>query len=103
MAKFPTHGVPIGGGNIATIYPWTSYRSRTKTGSSKDEYCAKNYKSSSSIRITPLKYPKGLGNSTQDLIKFSALEYKPAGTGLISLLELSPKDIKTVTEIKKVS
>ena len=32
----------------------------------------------------PLRYPEGLGDSTQDMIKFSALEYKPAGKGLIS-------------------
>ena len=83
--KVPTHGVPIGGGNIANYIPPgpPAGGQGTKPGSSKDD-TARKITNPPRQSEPPLTYPKGLGNPTQDLIKFSALEYKPAGTGLIS-------------------
>lgn len=81
--QVPTHGVPIGGGNSANALNIPAGGQGTKPGSSKDD-TARKITNPPRQSEPPLRYPKGLGNSTQDLIKFSALEYKPAGTGLIS-------------------
>ena len=80
--QVPTHGVPIGGGNIANYIPPAGGQG-TKPGSSKDD-TARKITNPPRQSEPPLKYPKGLGDSTQDLIKFSALEYKPVGNSLIS-------------------
>ena len=80
--EVPTKGVPIGGGNSANYVPPAGGQG-TKPGSSKDD-TARKITNPPRKSEPPLKYPKGLGNSTQDLIKFSAIEYKPAGKGLIS-------------------
>ena len=80
--QVPTHGVPIGGGNIANYIPPAGGQG-TKPGSSKDDTARKITNPPRQSEL-PLKYPKGLGDSTQDLIKFSALEYKPVGNSLIS-------------------
>ena len=81
--QVPTHGVPIGGGNSANALNIPAGGQGTTPGSSKDDTANKIINPPDT---TPeeLRYPKGLGESTQDMIKFSALEYKPAGTGLIS-------------------
>ena len=85
--QVPTHGVPIGGGNsanalnIPTGNP--SGGQGTTPGSSKDDTANKIINPPSRIP-EQLRYPDGIGDSTQDMIKFSALEYRPAGTGLIS-------------------
>ena len=83
--QVPTHGVPIGGGNIANYIPPgpPAGGQGTKPGSSKDD-TARKITNPPRQSEPPLRYPKGLGNSTQDLIKFSALEYKPVGNSLIS-------------------
>lgn len=80
--QVPTHGVPIGGGNSANYVPPAGGQG-TKPGSSKDD-TARKITNPPRQSEPPLKYPQGLGEHTQDMIKFSALEYKPAGTGLIS-------------------
>ena len=80
--QVPTVGVPIGGGNIANYIPPAGGQG-TKPGSSKDDTARKIINPPRQSEPT-LKYPKGLGDSTQDLIKFSALEYKPVGNSLIS-------------------
>ena len=57
----------------------------TKPGSSKDDTAQKIANPPPSRQSEPLlRYPEGLGDSRQDMIKFSALEYRPAGKGLIS-------------------
>ena len=81
--QVPTHGVPIGGGNSANALNIPAGGQGTKPGSSKDD-TARKITNPPRQSEPPLKYPKGLGNSTQDLIKFSALEYKPVGNSLIS-------------------
>jgi hypothetical protein len=55
----------------------------TKPGSSRDDTANKIVNDPRKQEAT-LSYPEGIGNSKQDKIKFSALEYKPAGSGLIS-------------------
>ena len=55
----------------------------TKPGSSRDDTANKIVNDPRKQEET-LRYPEGIGTSTQDLIKFSAMEYKPAGNGLIS-------------------
>lgn len=84
--QVPTHGVPIGGGNIGNHIPPGNPAGGqgTNPGSSKDDTARKITNPPPRQSEPPLKYPQGLGNSTQDLIKFSALEYKPVGNGLIS-------------------
>lgn len=81
--QVPTHGVPIGGGNSANALNIPAGGQGTTPGSSKDDTANKII---NPPVTTPeqLRYPDGIGDSTQDMIKFSALEYKPAGTGLIS-------------------
>ena len=81
--QVPTHGVPIGGGNSANALNIPAGGQGTKPGSSKDD-TARKITNPPRQSEPPLKYPQGLGEFTQDMIKFSALEYKPAGTGLIS-------------------
>ena len=56
----------------------------TKPGSSKDDTARKIASPPPRQSEPPLKYPQGLGEQTQDMIKFSAIEYKPVGKGLIS-------------------
>ena len=80
--QVPTIGVPIGGGNSANYVPPAGGQS-TKPGSSKDD-TARKITNPPRQSEPPLKYPQGLGKFTQDMIKFSAIEYKPAGKGLIS-------------------
>ena len=81
--QVPTHGVPIGGGNSANALNIPAGGQGTTPGSSKDD-TARKITNPPRKSEPPLKYPKDLGDFTQDMIKFSALEYKPAGTGLIS-------------------
>tara|TARA_Y100000004_G_scaffold57621_1_gene64158 strand:+ start:130 stop:1302 length:1173 start_codon:yes stop_codon:yes gene_type:complete len=63
----------------------------TKPGSSKDDTARKITNSPPRQSEPPLKYPQDLGRLLegkngigQDMIKFSALEYKPVGNSLIS-------------------
>ena len=63
----------------------------TKPGSSKDDTARKITNSPPRQSEPPLKYPEDLGRLLegetgigQDMIKFSALEYKPVGNSLIS-------------------
>ena len=65
---------------------WPQGGKGTKPGSSKDDTAQKiaNPPPPSRQSEPPLRYPEGLGDSRQDMIKFSAIEYKPAGKGLIT-------------------
>ena len=89
--QVPTHGVPIGGGNSANALNIPPAGGQgTKPGSSKDD-TARKITNPPRQSEPPLKYPEGLGNffesdkkTGQDMIKFSALEYKPVGNSLIS-------------------
>ena len=87
--EVPTKGVPIGGGNSANYVPPAGGQG-TKPGSSKDD-TAQKITNPPRKSEPPLKYPQDLGRLLegdskigQDMIKFSALEYKPVGKGLIS-------------------
>ena len=77
----PTSGALIKGTEPPSNFPQGG--KGTKPASSKDDTANKIINPPRKIE-PPLKYPQSLGDSTQDMIKFSALEYRPAGTGLIS-------------------
>ena len=82
--QVPTHGVPIGGGNSANHVPPAGGQG-TKPGSSRDDTANKiaNPPPKRREKQKPLRYPEDIGESAQDMIKFSALEYKPIGKGLV--------------------
>ena len=78
----PTSGALIKGTEPPGNYPQGG--KGTKPGSSKDDTAQKIANPPARQSEPPLRYPEGLGDSKQDMIKFSALEYKPAGKSLIS-------------------
>ena len=79
----PTSGALIKGTEPPKNWPQGGKGS--KPGSSKDDTAQKIANPPPPRQSEPpLRYPEGLGDSRQDMIKFSALEYKPAGKGLIT-------------------
>ena len=79
----PTSGALIKGTEPPSNFPQGG--KGTKPGSSKDDTAQKIANPPPSRQSEPpLRYPEGLGDSRQDMIKFSAIEYKPIGKGLIS-------------------